>query len=137
MTTPPPAVAAVFAAYPPAVRETLERVRALILQTAAATPGVGPLEETLKWGEPAYLTPVSRSGSTIRLGWRDGAPARCVLYFNCKTDLLDRFRTLLTGELEFEGDRAVLFPVGPPPSDALAACVAMALRYHLDRRRRA
>ena len=135
MTPPPAEVAKVFAAYPPAVRQTLERVRALILETAATTPGVGPLEETLKWGEPAYLTPVSRSGSTIRLGWRDGEPVRCVLYFNCQTDLLDRFRTLLAGELEFEGDRAVLFEAGRAlPAQALSACIGMALTYHRHKR---
>jgi hypothetical protein len=33
-----------------------------------ATPGVGALHETLKWGQPAYLTPETRSGTTLRLG---------------------------------------------------------------------
>jgi len=45
-----PAVAAVFAAYPARVRAKLLALRRLILETAAKTPGVGALEETLKWG---------------------------------------------------------------------------------------
>ena len=52
-------VAAVFASYPPRVRKLAMYLRRIILDTAAATEGVGELEETLKWGEPAYLTAVS------------------------------------------------------------------------------
>ena len=50
------AVARVFEAYPPAIQPKLFVLRELIFATAAATEGVGELEETLKWGEPAYLT---------------------------------------------------------------------------------
>ena len=51
----------------------LMTLRALIFDVAAKTDGVGALDETLKWGEPAYLTR-SKSGSTIRLGWKASAP---------------------------------------------------------------
>ena len=47
-----PAVEAVFDAYPEPARGRLMALRRLILETAAATEGVGPLEETLKWGQP-------------------------------------------------------------------------------------
>ena len=46
-----PEVAAVFRTYPEVIRERLMFLRHLILETAAATEGVGELEETLKWGE--------------------------------------------------------------------------------------
>ncbi len=59
------AVARAFAAYPPGMRRKLLALRELILRTAAATGGVGPIEETLKWGEPAYVTSQTGSGSTI------------------------------------------------------------------------
>jgi hypothetical protein len=42
------AVAAVFETYPAAMRARLLRLRELIIETAAATMGVGALEETLK-----------------------------------------------------------------------------------------
>lgn len=61
------AVAAAFASYPEPIRARLLALRRLIFATAAATQGVGPLEETLKWGQPAYLTPATRAGSTIRI----------------------------------------------------------------------
>ena len=57
-------VAAAFAAYPPKTKARLKRLRRLILDVAAATQGVGPLEETLRWGQPSYLTAQSGSGST-------------------------------------------------------------------------
>jgi hypothetical protein len=31
-------------------------LRASVLKTAVQTPGVGDIEESLKWGEPAYVT---------------------------------------------------------------------------------
>lgn len=64
----PADVAVAFAAFPDPVRVQLLEVRRLIFATAAETSGVGPLTETLKWGEPAYLTEATVSGSTIRLG---------------------------------------------------------------------
>ena len=65
----PADVAAAFATFPAAVRGRLLDVRRVIFATAEELEGVGPLTEALKWGEPAYLTAASKSGSTIRLGW--------------------------------------------------------------------
>ena len=66
------AVRAIFDSYPDEVRDRLMEVRALIFNAAANTSGVGPNEETLKWREPAYLTSTTKSGSTIRFGWKAG-----------------------------------------------------------------
>ena len=62
-----PAVDAVFAAYPKPLKAKLLALRRLILDTAKKTEGVGALEETLKWGQPSYLTTLTKSGSTIRI----------------------------------------------------------------------
>src|SRR5260370_37333640 len=62
-----PRVEAVFSAYPEPLRAKLLALRRLIFATAKATEGVGALQETLKWGQPSYLTPATGSGSTIRL----------------------------------------------------------------------
>ena len=129
-----PDVAEVFGTYPAAIRQKLLGVRALIFQTAAVTDGVGPLTETLKWGEAAYLTAVTKSGSTIRIGWKRSAPDRYAVYFHCRTRLVDRFRTLFADELSFEGNRAIVFAAADEiPDGPLARCIAMALRYHLDK----
>jgi hypothetical protein len=124
-------VAQVFASYPPALRRKLLALRQLVLDTAAATPGVGEIEETLKWGEPAYLTCASKSGSTIRLGPVKSSPSHYALYFNCKTTLVDTFRTLFPHELRYDGNRAiVLDSADAVPRDALAFCIQAALTYH-------
>jgi hypothetical protein len=132
----PPNIAAALDATAPAARERLAQLRALIFETAAATPGVGVLSETLKWGEPAYLTEASKSGSTIRLGVaKDG---RCALYLNCKTTLIEEYRAAFSDVLGFEGNRAVLLDAQAAlPRDALAQAIAMALTYHRRKRKAA
>ncbi len=58
-------VAAKFQSYPDRVRVKLLHLRELIFAVALDTPEIFDVEETLKWGEPSYL---SRSGSTVRVG---------------------------------------------------------------------
>jgi hypothetical protein len=124
-------VARVFEAYPAKVRPKLLALRALILDTAASTDGVGDLEETLKWGEPAYVTSKSKSGSTIRIDWKKSNPTQYAMYFNCQTNLVETFRTLFPTEFKFEGNRAIVFAENEVvPIDSLAYCVAAALTYH-------
>ncbi len=65
------AVARVFDRYPEPRRKKLIRLRQLVLDAASETEGVETLEETLKWGEPSYLTKgVAHSESTGRTGRR-------------------------------------------------------------------
>lgn len=128
-----PAVAAVLDAYPAPLRERLAWLRSLIYETAAATEGVGPLEETLKWGEASYLTSTSGSGTTIRIG-RDKRSGRPTLYVNCKTDLLSRYRALYPDAFGYDGDRGVMLGAAPDEG-ALRHVIALALTYHLRKKR--
>ena len=126
-----PTVAQVFNAYPQPMRKRLQVLRELVFETAAATHGVGKLEETLKWGEPAYVTSESKSGSTIRIAWKPKSPSQYAIYFNCQTTLVETFKTLFPGEFTFEGNRAIVFDVADEvPKDTLAFCIAAALTYH-------
>ena len=128
------AVAAVFEDCPPKVRKRLMSLRQLIFETAAATDGVGELEETLKWGEPAYVTSKSRSGTTVRIGWKKKQPSRYAMYFHCQTNLVKTFRQRFLTEFEYEGNRAILFDVAAPvPRNSLTLCIAAALTYHRKR----
>lgn len=127
-------VAKVFEDYPADVRRKLLALRELILATASSTEGVGELEETLKWGEPAYLTSKSKSGSTIRIDWKKARPDEYAMYFNCQTTLVETFRTLFPKEFKFEGNRAIVFKASDAvPADSLAFCMAAALTYHRSR----
>ena len=128
-------VAEKFETYPPAIRSRLLILRSLILETAENTEGVGPIEETLKWGEPAYVTAQSKSGSTVRVGWKKAQPSRYAMYFHCRTSLIETFRALFPTELRFEDNRAIVFDErDEPPEAPLRFCIAAALTYHRDKR---
>ncbi|MBU1307831.1 MAG: DUF1801 domain-containing protein [Alphaproteobacteria bacterium] len=133
MTAPPvpEAVAPAFAAVSAPVRNHLLRIRQLIFAVADTTPGVGVLTETLKWGEPAYLTAATGSGSTIRLGVAKGEENTAAVFFNCHTSLVDSFRAQFSDTFAYQGNRAILLPAtAPVPETELAMCLAMALTYH-------
>jgi len=83
-----PAMGAVFSAYPKPIEARLLALRRLILDTAKATKGVGALEETLKWGQPSYLTTESKSGSMIRIDRVKSDAASYAVFFHCQTDLV-------------------------------------------------
>ncbi|HYW57215.1 MAG TPA: DUF1801 domain-containing protein [Polaromonas sp.] len=126
-----PAVEALFSACSPKLKKRLLALREMIFEVASATPGVGTLEETLKWGEPAYLTTASKSGSTIRIARKARSNTQYAMYFSCQTTLVDTFRTLFPREFSYEGNRAIVFDVGDKiPADALRFCIGMALTYH-------
>lgn len=133
----PEPIALALARYPEPVQHRLLTIRELIFTIAAQTNGVGPLTETLKWGEPAYLTEASRSGSTIRLGMVRSAPDKCAVLFNCQTTLIDTFRAHFADDFTFDGNRALLLPAAAPvPATPLALCLRAALTYHLAQSRR-
>ena len=126
----------VFDGYPKAHRTSMLEVRDLILDVAASIECVGELEETLKWGEPSYLTSQSKSGTTIRIDWKPKNPDFYGIYVNCQTDLVKRFRREYSDTFQFEGDRAILIPVTEPlPIEQLSKCIAAALTYHRDKKR--
>ncbi len=93
---------------------------------------VGGLEETLKWGQPAYLPAKPRTGSTVRIGPIKDDPDRYALFVHCQTTLIDDFRQLYEDRFSFVGNRALAFPHGEPlPRPALRHCISLALTYHL------
>lgn len=134
-TIPSAAVAATFASWEPAVRAELLRLRELILRTAEETPGVGAIEETLKWGQPSYLTPVTRSGSTVRIApISPDSDHDYALFFICSTNLVASFKDLFGDTFTYDRDRALLFSLdAPQPTEEVRACIAMALTYHLNK----
>ena len=110
-----PDVARVFDRYPEPMRKKLLHLRQIILDTASETEGVNELEETLKWGEPSYLT---EGGSTVRIGWKKRAPEQYAIYFNCNTSLVDTFRGVYGNTFNFEGTEpsSSVKPTSYPPT---------------------
>jgi Domain of unknown function (DU1801) len=132
-----PEVAAIFDSYPAPIRSKLLALRRLIFDTARTTEGVGELEEALKWGQVSYLTSQSRSGSTIRIDQVKSTTGQYAVYFHCQTDLVATFRELYP-QLSYGGNRSILLDAADKlPETALRHCVALALTYHLNKRRTA
>ena len=131
-----PAVEAVFGAYPKPLKARLLALRDLILDTAKSTKGVGALQETLKWGQPSYLTAETKSGSTIRIDRVKSSASQYAVYFHCQTDLVATFRERYPTEFGYGGNRSIILNAEDDiPEAALRHCVALALTYHRNKRK--
>ncbi len=130
----PAAVTAAIASYPGPAFKTFHAIRAVVLRAAASNPSVGPLTETLRWGEPAYLTEVTRSGSTLRIAWKPANPDHVGVYLNCRTTLVESLREIYPDSFLYEGNRALVVRLDAPlPTDPLDHCARLAQTYHLKR----
>ena len=129
-------IEAVFDAYPGKVRKRMLQLRQLIFDTAAKIDRVGPIEEALKWGQPSYLTPKSKSGTTIRIDQIKSEPECYGLFVNCRTSLLSTYRELYGDILTYDGTRCLKFNISKKPSKKMISnCITIALTYHLDKRK--
>ncbi len=117
-----------FASYPRGVRGKMKVLRKQILSAARKCADVEEVHETLKWGEPSYLTPI---GSTVRIDWKEKAPDQVAIYFKCTSKLVATFREVYGDTFRYEKNRAILFGLDEDiASDALTECIQAALRYH-------
>lgn len=123
-----PKVKKIFDQYPKSVKTQLLDLRELVLNTASEIDGLEKLEETLKWGEPSYLT---KHGSTLRMDWKKKNPNQFALYFKCTSKLVETFKVLYKDKLRFEGTRAILFNLDEKiPEKEIKNCITLALTYH-------
>ena len=128
------AVASVFKAYPADIRRRLMVLRALMFETAAKTEGVGRLTETLKWGQPSYLTAETGSGSTVRID-RLKKGSGYAIYFHCQSGLVGQFKAIYPDTFRYGGKRAIVFDAKDRlPKRALAHCIGLALTHHLRKK---
>ena len=127
-----------FSVYPKPVRTKLLALRQLVFDVAKKTAGVGKIEETLRWGQPSYLTPETGSGSTIRIDHIKNGPTKYAMYFICPSGLIEDFKELYKDEMKFVGNRSIVFDVGDRlPEAALRHCISLALTFHLRKKQRA
>ncbi len=123
-----PKVELVFNNYPDSVRNKMLNLRELIIETAKEIHGITKLEETLKWGEPSYLT---KNGSTIRMDWKIKSPNQYAMYFQCTSRLVETFKIIFKNTFDFEGKRAIIFQIEDEiPTEELKYCIKAALTYH-------
>ena len=118
----------VFEGYPSDIYKKMIFLRQLVLDTAKEIDDIKNLEETLKWGEPSYLT---EGGSTIRIDWKKSKPNQYAIYFNCKTKLVDTFKEIYKDKFIFESNRAIVFNLKDKVSvNELKHCISLSLIYH-------
>jgi hypothetical protein len=126
--TTDPRTKEVFKNYPKPVQTQMEQLRELVLEAASEVDGLENLEETLKWGEPSYLT---KHGSTVRMDWKEKKPDQYTMYFKCTSKLVPTFKELYQDTFTFEGDRAIVFKLDEKiPEKELKHCIKLALTYH-------
>lgn len=99
-----PKIQTAFDAFPPETQSGAMALRALIFQTAKGISGMPAPTECLRWGQPAYITPI---GSTLRIGIpKSGGFA---LYAHCQSTIISQFAQTFGMDFQVEGNRAVLF----------------------------
>ncbi|MEP3345540.1 MAG: DUF1801 domain-containing protein [Litoreibacter sp.] len=124
---PPVDVLRAFEGFPPETTKRLLAIRQVIYQTAETIAEVGPLTETLKWREPAYLTNAPKTGTTIRLAQLSGQAAMMV---PCSTTIIEDARARFGDLPALQSKRGVLLDAEAQVIDYV---INAALTYHLRR----
>ena len=131
---PPPDVAAAFADLPDDHLESLLTLRSLILDVAEKV-GAAPVNETLKWGQPNYLSARPRESTATRLGSTKDLEY-FGLFFHCESTVIPEFEGLFPNDFRYDGTRAILFRPGDDlQTEKLRLCIAHALRYQVPAKR--
>jgi hypothetical protein len=125
----PTQIAKVFAAMPVDVAQVLRDARLEIFRIAGEAEGIGSLTETLKWGEPAYLTEAPKTGTTLRLGQIGG---RAAVMVPCSTTIIEDARAVFGEQPEFSGKRGLILGGERQVFDYV---INAALTYHIRKRR--
>jgi len=121
-------------AWPAPARATLLACRS-IFHSTSEDRGLGPLDEALKWGQPAWRPRRPRTGSTLRLHWTDALPDHMAVYVDCKTDLASRMHDLYPDLAENDLRRRMSFRLDQPfPEQAISHLAEMTFTYHLAKR---
>ena len=124
-----------FTNYAPDVLPAMLDLRELIFEVAKNDSRIGRLTETIRWGQPSYITKETGAGSTIRID--AVSEDEVAVYFICTSGLVEEFRRPYEDVLKFKGNRAILLNVRDAlPVRALEHCVGLALTHHLRKRRR-
>ncbi|WP_322631691.1 DUF1801 domain-containing protein [Pasteurella atlantica] len=114
--------------YPDFVRDKMKDLRELVIETAEEVPEITDLEETLKWGEPSFLT---KTGSTLRMDWKKKTPNQYQMYFKCTSRLVETFKLVFGKLFEYENNRAIIFQLDQEiPVVQLKKCIKATLMYH-------
>ena len=123
-----PAFKKKLATYPDSVRDKMHFLRDLVIETAQEQEGITELEESLKWGEPSFLT---KNGSTLRMDWKEKTPEQYAMYFKCTSRLVETFKMVYGDQFRYQKNRAIVFDLEQKvPAKELKKCIKATLLYH-------
>lgn len=130
-----PDILAAMHMWPDVAQQRLLTMRTLFIEVAE-TADIGPLDESLKWGQPAWRPKRPRTGSTLRLNWTSQAPDKLAAFVDCKTDLAAQMLTRFPESCGNDGRRCLTFPVeGALKTDAVWTLAWLTFTYHRGKRR--
>ena len=109
------------------LKPTLLELRKSILNVARTCEIA--VEETLKWGAPAFVTP-SGVGTTLRIEYDSSPAKRYYLRVHCQSSVVDRFRVKSGKRFEYDGTRGLVFSAEQKRPD-VDEFVRLALTYHI------
>ncbi len=125
-----PTVKAAYDAFEQKQRDIALILRDLVFEVAMDTPEAGEVEETLKWGQPSFVTPKTKSGSTLRIGVTKAGDTG--LYAHCGTSIIRDYAATFPGDDRIDGNRGVLFSTADDiAKDRLRHLIRHGLTYHL------
>jgi sorbitol-specific phosphotransferase system component IIA len=104
-------------------------LRELIYAVADDLEGVGPLEETLKWGEISYLNP---AGTTLRIGTPKGNAEQVAIFVHCGTKVVHTLKERGCDTLRFDGNRCIRLPDGNLDQPDVVRAIEEILTYKLN-----
>ena len=127
MTPLPATFSDKFQSWPAPVAQTALAIRTHLMQ-AAQDLDIQNLEESLKWGEPAWRP--RKGGTTLRLSWKPGSD-EIGLFVDCKTDLNARMMSDYPDAFRYHPPRAMYHSVADEdlPVAALTHLARITFRY--------
>ena len=131
MTVAAPDVADKLQSYPDVLREYILALRELIFEVAASDQRIGEIEESLKWGQPAYRPKQARTGTTLRLDAR--GEDTVALFYHCQSSLGEQIDALYGDRLVMDHRFISISVKKPIETEILRHCIQMALTYHLSK----
>lgn len=124
----------VLSAYPKAQRAKLKQLRELVHDVAREILEIKGIEENLKWGQPSFTAKPKGIGSSVRI---DKSGEGVSVYFICTTGLVEQFRDIYPDHFNYVGNREIHFALGDDlHEDELSHCIAMALMYHANKKKK-
>lgn len=129
-------VAAAFERVPAPLRKGLLDLRKHIFDMASKTAGVGPIEETLKWDSPSYLTSTTQSGTTIRIDRIGSREEKYGIFVHCQSNVVKQFKQKVDTPFEFDTTRGLILDVKDEIPKEVDYFIYLALTYHLRKKKK-